>query len=261
MGVKFAAIGDLHVRTDLPADLIAELSGLPGQADALVITGDITEGGKLGEAEAAADVLKTVRLPIFAVLGNHDRRTLRRTAFRRILERAGITLLDGDATTLELPERGVRIGLAGVGGYGGGFWPDEGPSGPTFRISQAVAIRARREALRLESALSKLDATETDLKVVVLHYSPTATTLGNEPPAKYWMLGNSELARVIDRHNVDLVLHGHAHLGNSHGHTKGGTPVRNVAVSVTGGLTYHELSLPQLVSRISSAWPRSERLS
>ena len=67
-----------------------------------------------------------------------------------------------------------------------------------------------------------------------MHYSPTVTTLGNEPPLKYWMLGNSLLGKVIDDHQVDLVLHGHAHLGNYEGQTLGGVPVRNVAAHVTG---------------------------
>jgi hypothetical protein len=67
-----------------------------------------------------------------------------------------------------------------------------------------------------------------------MHYSPTVSTLGNEPIIKYWMLGNSLLGRVIDAHPVDLVLHGHAHLGNHRGQTPGGVPVRNVAAHVTG---------------------------
>ena len=73
------------------------------------------------------------------------------------------------------------------------------------------------EAIRLEAALSGARA-DVDVRLVVMHYSPTTTTLGREPIVKYWMLGNVELARVIDRHQVDLVIHGHAHLGNPSGH-------------------------------------------
>lgn len=240
MGLRIAAIGDMHLKTEFPPDLAESLLGIAHRADVLVIAGDITDQGRLPEVELAADVFRGLSLPIIAVLGNHDRRCLRRTAFRRILENAGVTLLDGQATTLPKLSAGCTIGFAGVGGYGGGFWPTEGPVGPTFRISQTVAIRARREAARLEQAIEALRA---DIKIVVMHYSPTATTLGIEPPAKYWMLGNSELAKVIDRHEIDLVIHGHAHLGNTHGRTLGGTPVRNVAVPVTGGPTIIELPL------------------
>lgn len=251
MGIRIAAIGDMHLKTEFPAELAESLKGVTAWADMLVIAGDITDQGRLLEVELAADVLRDIDLPKVAVLGNHDRRCIRRTAFRRLLEAAGVTLLDGQATTLPRRYGGATVGFAGVGGYGGGFWPDEGPVGPSYRISQAVAIRARREANRLELALEELRA---DVKLVLMHYSPTATTLGDEPLAKYWMLGNSELAKVIDRHEVDLVIHGHAHLGNTHGSTPGGTPVRNVAVPVTGGITTIELPLHLPDHRDRSLW-------
>jgi len=256
VGIRIAAIGDMHVRTEFSPELAESLSDLGTRADVLVIAGDITDQGRLLEVELAADVLRSINLPIVAVLGNHDRRCLRRTAFRRILEGAGVTLLDGDTTVLTTPSGGATVGFAGVGGYGGGFWPDEGPVGPTFRLTQAVAVRARRESQRLEVAIQSL---ETDIKVVVMHYSPTATTLGDEPPVKYWMLGNSELAKVIDRHDIDLVIHGHAHLGNTYGHTLGGTPVRNVAVPVTGGPTIIELPFHLAGARLSGVWPAMEQ--
>ncbi len=234
--VRIAAVGDLHIRAGVPIGMADEIAALRDRADVLVLAGDITDGGRIAEVEAAADLLRPAGLPIVAVLGNHDRRCLRRTAFRRILESAGVTLLDGEATVLDV---GVPVGFAGVGGYGGGFWPDEGPALPHHRAAQALAIRARRESVRLDHALSQLDA---KLKIVVMHYAPTTSTLGTEPPLKYWMLGNIELAHVIDRHDVDLVIHGHAHLGNTYGQTAGGTPVRNVATTVTGGPIVHELT-------------------
>ena len=240
--IRVAAIGDFHVKHAFPAALARDLTSLHARADVLVIAGDMTDNGRIIEFEMVADVLAAVTLPVVAVLGNHDRRCLRRTALRRILERSGVMLLDGEATTLGLrvasngpvqPTRQVRVGFAGVGGYGGGFWPEEGPLLPPYRAAQALAVRARREALRLDDALDQIE-TGVDRRVAVLHYAPTASTLGNEPPVKQWMLGNIELARVIDRHPVDLVIHGHAHLGNPEGMTLGGTPVRNVASPVVG---------------------------
>lgn len=246
--VRIAAVGDLHIRAGVPIGIAEDLATLQSRADVLVIAGDITEGGRIPEVEAAADALSCVGLPMVAVLGNHDRRGLRRTAFRRTLERAGVTLLDGEITVLDI---GVRLGFAGVGGYGGGFWPDEGPALPHHRAAQALAVRARRESVRLENALSQLAA---DLKVVVMHYAPTTSTLGNEPPLKYWMLGNIELAHVIDRHDVDLVIHGHAHLGNTEGQTIGGTPVRNVATTVTGGPIVYELAARETLPTRPRPW-------
>jgi len=260
--IRLAAIGDLHVQTEVSTDLAADLIGTQAHADVLVLAGDLTDNGRLVEFEAVAEVLAAITIPIIAVLGNHDRRCLRRSALRRILEAANVRLLDGTATTvavsagadrvgtkadrgLPMPPRAIEVGFAGVGGYGGGFWPDEGPRVPAYRATQAIALRARREATRLDQALRGL-ADAVDARVVVLHYAPTVTTLGTEPPAKLWMLGNSGLAKVIDQYPVDLVIHGHAHLGNPEGRTPGGTAVRNVAAHVVGSPVVIDVSIPGL---------------
>lgn len=229
--VCIAAIGDVHLRTELPSAIRDGLLELASSADIVILTGDLTENGWLPEVEAVTALTSKIDTPIYAVLGNHDRRSMRRREFRRVLAAGGVTLLDGDSTVLRL-DSGIRLGLAGIGGYGGGFWPDEAPGLISTRFSQAVAVRARREAARLDSALEELRDQPRDLTIVTMHYAPTTSTLGDEPMAKHWMLGNSILGRVVDRHAVSLVLHGHAHLGNYCGETPGGTPVRNVALPV-----------------------------
>jgi Icc-related predicted phosphoesterase len=242
--IRIAAIGDLHIRWDLPEQVGEELAQLHHRADLLIVPGDITNHGTLRQAEIAADLFRRTRLPIYAVLGNHDRRSTRRRTFCRLLATGGVTVLDGQAAVIDI--RGTRIGVAGVGGSGGGFWPVEGPDTLSRKAFQVLAVRARREAARLDRALASL---HTDLTVVVTHFAPTASTLGQEPLVKYPLLGNIELARVIDRYPVDLVLHGHAHHGNPIGHTPGGTLVRNVALDVIGRPIVHNLSarpaLPQ----------------
>jgi len=209
---------------------VTALARLRGQADVLVLVGDLTENGRLIEAEAAANLLEFVGLPTVAILGNHDLRSLRRTAFRRALERTGIEVLEGQATTIRLPG-GLRVGIAGTPGCGGGFWPIEGPDAVHVRTLKRLALRAKHECQVLESALSDLEA---DFRIAITHFSPTVSTLGREPLAKYWMLGNCELGRVLDRRRPDVAFHGHAHLGVLRGATPGGVPVRNVALPVVG---------------------------
>jgi Icc-related predicted phosphoesterase len=228
--VRVAAIGDLHVRGREEPSAVPGLSGLSEIADLLLVAGDLTENGRLLEAEAAGELLAAAQLPVVAVLGNHDLRSLRRVAFRRALERSGIEVLDGCATVVRLPN-GSRVGVAGTAGSGGGFWPHEGPTAIHARTLKRLAIRARRECDALERALLSLDA---DVRIAALHFAPTTTTLGREPLAKYWMLGNCELGVVVDRRSPDLVVHGHAHLGTLWGRTPGGVPVRNVALPVVG---------------------------
>ncbi len=218
---------------------MVRLTDLQGRADLLVIAGDITETGLMSELDSAVTALAEVQAPIVAVLGNHDLRTLRRTAFRRALQQAGVVVLDGDAIVVETAQ-GVRIGVAGVCGCGGGFWPAVGPERFPSRAMKALALRARRETARLDAALAGLHG-DADVTVALTHFSPTASTLGREPLAKYWMLGNAELGSVIDRHPVDLAVHGHAHLGSPRGQTERGVPVRNVALPVVGGPVIFEL--------------------
>jgi Icc-related predicted phosphoesterase len=123
---------------------------------------------------------------------------------------------------------------------------------------QRLAVRARTEADRLERALSSL---KTDFKVVITHVSPTLSTLRGEPIFKFWLLGNCEFGRVIDRHDVDLVYHGHAHLGNLFGETSGGTPVFNVARDVTRGIVMHELgSAKRPTAYAASSIPAGARI-
>lgn len=228
--VRIAATGDLHIRGPEDGRVVPGLGDVRSRADVLIIAGDLTENGRLIEAEIAADVLAAARLPVVAILGNHDLRSVRRTAFRRILERAGIEVLAGGATTVTIAS-GVRVGIAGTTGSGGGFWPLEGPDAMHARTFKRLALRSARECEALERGLLELDA---DVRIAAVHYSPTVSTLGREPLAKYWMLGNCELGAVVDRRAPDLVIHGHAHLGTLKGRTPGGVPVWNVALPVVG---------------------------
>lgn len=236
-GVRLGAIGDLHVRGAAVAGEYPELLALEDRIDLLVVAGDLTENGRLLEAAAAAELLALAKVPVVAVLGNHDLRCLRRAAFRRVFEQAGIEILAGSGTVVRA-RNGIRVGIAGTPGCGGGFWPLEGPDGFHPRTFKRLAVRARREATALDQALRGIDA---DVRIAITHYAPTATTLGAEPIAKYWMLGNSELGAVIDRRRVDIVIHGHAHLGTLKGDTPGGIPVRNVARPVVGRVHVEEL--------------------
>ncbi len=232
--VRVAAIGDLHIRTTVPSDFVRQLIGIEERADFLIVPGDITNGGRIQEAELAAELFQRIHIPIVGVMGNHDRRTMRRRYFLSILEQAGVRMLDGE--TWEY----MGIGIAGVSGSGGGFWPDEPTDPVSNRAWQALAIRARREATRLDEALASL---QTQRKIALLHFAPTTSTLVGEPPLKYWLLGNSALGHVVEKHHVDLVLHGHSHIGSPYGLTPAGVPVFNVAAGVTGGVTIHEIPL------------------
>jgi Icc-related predicted phosphoesterase len=232
--VRIAAIGDLHIRTSIDSAYVRQLIGIEDVADLLIVPGDITNGGLIREAELAGELFHRIGIPIVGVMGNHDRRTMRRRRFISILEQAGVRMLDGNTWEFQ------GLGIAGVSGSGGGFWPDEPEDPVSNRAWQALAVRARREATRLDDALAQLSTTR---KLALLHFAPTTSTLVGEPPIKYWLLGNSALGHVVEKHHVDLVLHGHSHIGSPYGLTPGGVPVFNVAAGVTGGVSIHRIPL------------------
>lgn len=232
--VRVAAIGDLHIRTTIDSAYVRQLLGIEERADLLIVPGDITNGGRIQEVELAAELFSRIEIPIVGVMGNHDRRTMRRRHFLSILEQAGVRMLDGAAWEFQ------GLGIAGVSGSGGGFWPEEPEDPVSNRAWQALSVRARREATRLDDALEQLS---TERRLALLHFAPTTSTLVGEPPIKYWLLGNSSLGHVVDKHHVDLVLHGHSHIGSPVGFTPGGVPVFNVAAGVTGGVSIHTIPL------------------
>jgi Icc-related predicted phosphoesterase len=218
--VTLAAIGDLHVSEHSEhqfREVFAEMSDL---ADVAALCGDLTNFGKVREAEILAEDLRSLTIPTVAVLGNHDVEAGQTEEVVRILEQAGLTMLDEAATVIE------GVGFAGVKGFLGGFGRGElGAFGED--AIKAFVDEARNEARKLENALRSL---RTERTVAVLHYAPIAGTVEGEPLEIYPFLGSSRLADAVDRFdNVRAVVHGHAHRGRYEGATPRGVPVYNCA--------------------------------
>jgi Icc-related predicted phosphoesterase len=222
-----AATGDLHYLPQRAGQLAAQLERLRGAADVLLVAGDLTERGDPGEAAGVARELRAAGVPVVAVLGNHDHDLGLEKEFAAGLERQGVRVLQGEGVQMDVG--GVRLGIAGATGFGGGF-----PGCCVSDVGEApmkdFVAYTREQADRLEAALKALDA---DVRIALLHYSPCRQTLTGEPLELYPFLGSHLLGEAIDRAGADLVLHGHAHLGTEGGTTPGGIPVRNVALPVT----------------------------
>jgi Icc-related predicted phosphoesterase len=193
---------------------------ISGAADVLALAGDLTNFGKVSEAEILAEDLRSCTIPMVAVLGNHDVESGQTEEVLKILQGAGVFVLDEQATVIE------GVGFAGVKGFLGGFGRGElGAFGED--AVKAFVDESRNEARKLENALRSL---RTERVVAVLHYAPVQDTVEGEPPEIFPFLGSSRLANAVDRFdNVKLVVHGHAHRGSYEGRTPRGVPVYNVA--------------------------------
>jgi Icc-related predicted phosphoesterase len=215
--LKIAAMGDLHVKehgTVSYKDLFTEISQT---ADILVLTGDLTDLGKIKEAEILAADLRACSIPIVGVLGNHDYECGCVEEVSHILKDAGIHLLEGQAVEIK--------GVGFAGGFGRHMLGSFGEPAIKAMVAESV-----EETMRLENALRQV---RSERAMVVLHYAPIPDTVVGEPQEIYPFLGSSRLAETIDRFPVKAVVHGHAHRGTYEGRTPGGAPVYNVASHIT----------------------------
>jgi Icc-related predicted phosphoesterase len=218
--VRVAAIGDLHFDGTRKGSLIELFSDINRKADVLALCGDMTTHGQPDEMQTFIDELAPIEIPIVAVLGNHDHESDRAPELTEMLRKRGVYVLDGEHVVLE------GIGFAGAKGFVGGF--DQGALAPFGeKLIKDFVHAALEESLKLERALRAL---HTEVKAVLMHYSPIKETLAGEPEAIYPFMGSSRLREPLDVYGASIVFHGHAHIGQREGRTPGGVPVFNVAL-------------------------------
>lgn len=219
--LRIAAMGDLHVSKNAQGTFQPLFTQISESADVLLLCGDFTDYGLADEARVLArELTAAMKIPVIAVLGNHDYEGGQPDDIRKILMDAGVAVLDGEATEVH------GVGFAGVKGFAGGF--GRGALGPWGEKAIKMFVQeAVDEALKLEAALARL---RTQKRVALLHYSPIRATVEGEPPEIFPYLGSSRLEEPINRYRVSAVFHGHAHRGTPEGRTTAGVPVHNVAM-------------------------------
>ena len=224
--IRLAAVGDLHFGDDSAGTWAPHLEHLADAADALLLAGDLTRVGRGDEAAVLAAELLDVRIPVVAVLGNHDYHSDEAKTVVDLLDGVGVTVLNGTSTVIEID--GASVGIAGTKGFGGGF---AGSSATAFGEPEMKAFVDHSVALADELATA-LDGLDTDWRVALLHYAPVKDTVRGERPEIFPFLGSYLFAEAVDAVGADLVVHGHAHNGREKGVTPGGIHVRNVAQPV-----------------------------
>jgi Icc-related predicted phosphoesterase len=218
--VRVAALADLHCTKTSQGAFQPLFTRIAESADLLLLAGDLTDYGLPEEARVLAKELTALRIPVAAVLGNHDVESGKAEEVTKILVEAGLIILDGDACEL------LGIGIAGVKGFAGGFGPRAlGSWGED--VIKVFVREAVNEALKLEAALARLQSTQ---HLVLLHYSPIMQTVEGEPPEVFPFVGSSRLEEPIGRFPVAAVFHAHAHHGRPEGMTKDHVPVYNVSM-------------------------------
>ncbi|HEX6038724.1 metallophosphoesterase family protein [Longimicrobium sp.] len=239
--VRVAAVGDFHVGEKDGGEYREAFARVNDEADILLLAGDLTRRGTPAEIDVVIKELQDVRVPILAVLGNHDHESGQPEKVNEALRARGVHLLD--EAPFELNE---HVGFAGVKGYMGGF----GRYTLTAfgeQDTKTFVGTTLDEVQKLEYSLRRLS---TPVRVVLLHYAPIMDTVMGEPEQIFPFLGNDRLLEPIDRFKAAVVFHGHAHHGTFRGQTPGGVPVFNVSMlrvreDAGAELFYvHEIPLP-----------------
>jgi Icc-related predicted phosphoesterase len=221
--VRIAAVGDIHCTRSSQGTLQPVFAEAARTADVLLLCGDLTDYGLPEEGRVLVRELEAAgRMPVLAVLGNHDWESAQVAELNEILRAGGVQVIEGEGVDV------LGVGFAGAKGFGGGFgqrtlepWGED--------ATKNFVKESVQEALRLESGLARLT---TPQRVAVLHYAPVADTVVGEPVEIFPFLGTSRLEEPINRYKAAACFHGHAHRGRPEGRTSAGIPVYNVALPV-----------------------------
>ncbi|WP_027186109.1 metallophosphoesterase [Desulfovibrio inopinatus] len=198
----FIGIGDIHA--DLgPLKRIPDVSA----ANAIIISGDLTNRGSTTEAEAVFSQVRAVNPVVYAQIGNMDT-----TAVDAVLTQHGINI-HGHAIQLT-----PGLSLIGVG------WSTPTPFG-----TPSEAPEDQIETW-LESAYENID--KNDRLLLVSHTPPFGTLVDCIGSGLH--VGSSAVRQFIERVSPDVCLTGHIH-ESANIDTIGSTTIVNPGMATDGG--------------------------
>jgi len=162
--------------------------------------------------------LKKWKCPIVAVFGNRefdeDIDDIKKICKNRI------TFLDDES--IELKIKGKEIGIVGTRGS---------LDIPTWWQWRNIPGIRKTYIDRVEKIKKLLEELKSDIKILLMHYSPTYKTLKGEDNRIYGCLGSKKYEDVIKKTKITFAVHGHAHYGTPLASVNS-TPVFNVAFTV-----------------------------
>src|SRR5262245_65380523 len=94
--VRLAALSDIHYSKSSQGALSSLFAQIAETADVFALCGDLTDYGLADEARILAEDLAPAKIPVVAVLGNHDFEAGQEAAIAKILTEVGVHVLDGD---------------------------------------------------------------------------------------------------------------------------------------------------------------------
>jgi Icc protein len=165
---------------------VETIARCPQQPTALVLTGDLTDFGRMAEYEHLRSLLAGLTCPYFLLAGNHD---------------------DADNLRATFPEH-TYLDISGPLQY-------SVPVGDLQLIALDTSVRGQSHGAldteRLGWLSSELDKAKNQPVVIAMHHPPFTTLIGHMD--KIGLLqGRDEMARIVSLYpNVERIICGHLH--------------------------------------------------
>ncbi len=218
-GVRVLAVGDVH-SPDYLSLYVSSIKRVSESIGVVLWAGDMVRRGKV---EALEPVLRVTRevfpgIPIVAVFGNEEYVGLEESFRKRYPE---VIWVDDDYVVLEIEE--CRLGVVGTRGA---------LERPTRwqRKNMPGLWRVYRERPRKIEELIVKARRESDIVVLLSHYTVGFETAKGEPGYALPEMGSRAMAEAVRKAKPDTVFHGHAHRAIVLETRIDGVPVYNVSL-------------------------------
>ncbi len=166
--------------------IIDDVAAFRPAVDAVMLTGDLADGGTMADYATVRELLKPLPMPFFAVPGNHDKREAFRAAFADLFP-----FEDGRFALYETEFRGIRI-------LGFDTLTEPGPGGALCRERLAWIER-------------KLSQPWEGATILLMHHAPYLTGIRFLDGIGL-ASGRRELGEIVARYKGELrILAGHIH--------------------------------------------------
>lgn len=225
---KLAAVADVH--SPIFFSLFKEALSSVRDVSLFLLAGDVVYRGDFEECKrVVATIKEQFHCPIVGIFGNEEYEEIK----PKLKQIEGIIWLDDECQVFEINDFHVRV----VGSRGSLLKPTSWQlrNLPDIRKLYAMRLNKLRELLA--------ENEEVDYTILLLHYSPTFSTLVGEKPNIYPFMGDPRAEKILRETRPNVCLHGHAHRSKVKNVVIGETTVYNVSLPATGRVT--EISIEE----------------
>ncbi|MCS7103373.1 MAG: metallophosphoesterase [Candidatus Korarchaeum sp.] len=197
--MRILGLSDVHAPVFLKE--LKEASDRCGDADLLLLAGDIVDRGRIEYYGEVLDILSSTGAKIVAVFGNDEFDDLKDELRKNL---ANVLFLDDESIVLRIDETTIGI----VGSRGSLELPTVWQRRKIPNIERLYEDRVRFIGEMLRKLRNKVYIT-----ILLTHYATTTKTLRGENPRAWRYLGHRGFEKYLQNGLVDIAVHGHSHNG------------------------------------------------